>query len=264
MPKLQIEGCYNFRDTGGLPLRAGGVTRSGVLYRSDSLSNLTPRGLDELASTAIGVIVDFRTPEERAAGPDRLPKTRAFQMVEAPFLEGAMADMAKQFMGNGGIPPSPELLSRAMSSIPSLSDLYIGILEHGASELASIARFIAAASDDTPSAVLVHCTAGKDRTGVATALILDAAGVERDAVVADYAGSQQNLAGPWADGMLQMISTMGVPLTPELETLVVGSPPAEIEKALDWVDAHGGAADYLRSGGLTDGELAALRTRFSG
>ncbi|MGP6172503.1 tyrosine-protein phosphatase [Microbacterium sp. A204] len=264
MPKLQVEGCYNFRDTGGLPLRDGGMTRPGILYRSDALTNLTQTGLDELAHTAVGVIVDFRTPQEREAGPDRVPDSRPFQMVELPFLEGAMADMTKQFMGSSSAPPTPEMLSQAMSSIPPLSDLYIGILQHGASELAQVARLIAASNDTTPTAVLVHCTAGKDRTGVATALMLEAAGVERSAVVADYASSQQNLSGPWADGMLQMVSSMGVPLTPELETLVTGTPPEEIEKALDWVDAHGGAADYLRSGGLTDDELAGLRTRFAG
>jgi protein-tyrosine phosphatase len=264
MPTLQIEGCYNFRDTGGLPLQGGGRTRSGVLYRSDSLGNLTSKGLEELAHTDVGVIVDFRTPQERESGPDRVPQSRPFQMVELPFLEGAMADMAKQFMGAGGTPSSPEMISEAMRSVPSLGDLYIGILEHGATELAQVARLIAASTDDAPTAVLVHCTAGKDRTGVATALMLDAVGTERQAIVDDYAESTQNLAGPWTDGMLQSIAAMGVPVTPELKTLVAGSPPAEIEKALDWVAAHGGAADYLRSGGLTDAELMALRSRLAG
>lgn len=264
MATLQIEGCYNFRDTGGLPLQGGGATRSGVLYRSDALSNLTQAGLDEFARTEVGVIVDFRTPQEREAGPDRVPQTRPFQMVELPFLEGAMSDMAKQFMGSGSTPPSPEAISQAMRSMPSLGDLYIGILEHGATELAQVARLIAASTDDAPTAVLVHCTAGKDRTGVATALMLDAVGTERQAIVDNYAESAQNLAGPWTDGMLQSIAAMGVPVTPELKTLGTGSPPEEIEKALAWVDAHGGAADYLRSGGLTDAELTALRARLAG
>lgn len=107
MPTLQVEGCYNFRDTGGLPLRDGGVTRPGILYRSDALTNLTPTGLAELARTAVGVIVDFRTPQEREAGPDRVPDSRPFKMVELPFLEGAMADMTKQFMGSSSPPPTP-------------------------------------------------------------------------------------------------------------------------------------------------------------
>ena len=59
--------------------------------------------------------------------------------------------------------------------------------------------------------MLVHCTAGKDRTGVAIALLLDAVGAERDAVVADYAASEANLSGAWADRMFAMIDAMGIP-----------------------------------------------------
>jgi protein-tyrosine phosphatase len=111
--------------------------------------------------------------------------------------------------------------------------------------------------------VLVHCTAGKDRTGVAVALMLDAAGAERDAIVADYASSQANLAGPWAESMLGTITAMGVPITDSLRTLVTATPPAAIEQALTWVDGEGGAAAYLQSGGLSDSELDALRGRLT-
>ncbi|HYP72594.1 MAG TPA: tyrosine-protein phosphatase, partial [Microbacterium sp.] len=87
-------------------------------------------------------------------------------------------------------------------------------------------------------------------------------GTDRDATVADYAASQQNLAGEWADGMLHMISSLGVPLSPELTTLVTGTPSDAMTKTLEWLDAHhGGAASYLQTGGLTDAELDALRAR---
>ena len=85
-----IEGSFNFRDTGGMPLTSGGATRSGVLYRSDALSGLTPAGLEQVAATDIGVIVDFRTPMERMMAPDRLPATRAYRVVELALLEGAL------------------------------------------------------------------------------------------------------------------------------------------------------------------------------
>lgn len=263
MPSSPIEGLYNFRDTGGMPLHSGGRTRPGVLYRSDALSNLTQVGLDELAKTDIGVIVDFRTAEERRAAPDRVPQSRPFQTVELSFLEGAMGDMAKQFMQSGAA-PSQEAIAQAMSSIPTLGDLYIGMLEHGASAFAQVARLIAASNDAAPSAVLVHCTAGKDRTGVATALMLDAAGAERSAIIADYAQSQENLSGAWAEGMIHMITSLGVPLTDQLRTLVTGTPPEAIEQALAWVDDNAkGTAAYLQSGGLTDDELAGLRSRLT-
>jgi len=110
--------------------------------------------------------------------------------------------------------------------------------------------------------IVIHCTAGKDRTGVAIALILEAVGVERPAIVEDYASSERNLAGPWTERMFGMLQAMGIPRTPALDDLVAATPPAAIVTALEWVDStHGGAAGYLRSGGLTDAELDALRRR---
>lgn len=260
----RVDGLFNFRDTGGMPLAAGGVSRQGVLFRSDALNALTPDGLDAVAATDIGVIVDFRTPEERTAAPDRLPTDREYRVVQLSILEGAMADLAKQALSDGAA-ATPEQLAQVAASVPSLGDMYVGMLQHGAPQFAEVAKLIAASNDDTASAVLVHCTAGKDRTGVATALMLDAAGVDRAAVIADYASSEEHLAGPWADGMLHMITSFGLPITPQLRELATGTPPAAIEQALAWVDAnHGGAAAYLQSGGLSDGELAALRTRIAG
>jgi len=257
---VSIDGLFNFRDTGGMPLEGGGTTRSGVLFRSDALSGLSPQGLAELAETAVGVIVDFRTPAERESAPDRVPDSRPFDVVDLSILEGAVADSMQQLM-KGGAPSAAEL----SAAMPTLGGLYVGMLQHGAASFAQVARLIAASNDEAPTAVLVHCTAGKDRTGVATALMLDAVGAERAAVVADYASSQDNLAGPWADGMLRMVASFGIPVTPELEAIVTGTPPEAIEEALDWVDReHGGAAGYLTAAGLTDAELDALRARLAG
>ncbi|BDV31684.1 tyrosine-protein phosphatase [Microbacterium terricola] len=257
-----LEGTHNFRDTGGMPLTGGGATRPGVLFRSDALGALTPAGLAALADTPIGVVVDFRTPAERAMAPDLLPDGRPFQVVELSILEGAMSGMAQDLMRSGATDPA--LLAQAMAHLPTLGELYVGMLQHGATAFAEVARLIAASTDDAPTAVLVHCTAGKDRTGVATALMLEAVGADRAAVVADYAASETNLAGPWADAMLATVERMGAPLTPGLRELVTGTPAAAIAHALAWIDAeHGGAEGYLRSGGLTDAELAALRARLA-
>jgi protein-tyrosine phosphatase len=257
-----IEGLYNFRDTGGMPLQGGGATRSGVLFRSDALASLTPTGLDALAATDIGVIVDFRTPAERTVAPDRIPASRPIRVIELPILQGAMADMTQQLIPNGT--SSAASAAPASFEVPSLGDLYTGMLEQSATAFVQVARLIAASTDASPSAVLVHCTAGKDRTGLTTALMLDAAGVEREAVVDDYAISQENLAGPWADGMIQMVSSYGVELTPALRALVTGTPPDAIEQALTWVDDRDGdSAGYLRSAGLTADELSLLRARLA-
>lgn len=260
-----LEGSYNFRDTGGTPLRGGGTTRPGVLYRSDALSGLTPRGLEQLAETPIGIIVDFRTPMERTMAPDRLPATRPFRVVELALLEGALTALAQRAMqagATGNPDAAAAAIRQALDELPGLGELYVSMLTHGAAVFAALGRLVAAGGESQDAAVLVHCTAGKDRTGVAVALLLDAIGADREAIVADYTSSEQHLSGEWAAGMFALLEMMGAPRTPQLDALIAATPSSAITEALDWVDReHGGSAAYLRSGGLTDRELGALRSR---
>ncbi|MFC4139704.1 MULTISPECIES: tyrosine-protein phosphatase [unclassified Microbacterium] len=252
-----IDGTYNSRDTGGMPLRDGGTTRSGVFYRTDALAGVTAAGLETLENSPIGAVVDFRTDVERAQAPDRLPAGRDIRVVQLSILEAALAMPADLTLDDAA---TKALLSR----IPSLADLYRGMLQHSPSAFAEVARLIVNPPDAAHPAVLVHCTAGKDRTGVAVALLLDAIGVERAAIVADYVSSQANLAGEWADGMLARMTAMGVPALPAIVEVVTGTPPSAIEAAFTWLDERGGSAEYLLSGGLTPGELDGLRERLAG
>ncbi|NYE19149.1 tyrosine-protein phosphatase [Microbacterium immunditiarum] len=259
---MRIEGFVNFRDTGGIPLTAGEATRPGVLFRSDAPSALTAQGLSELAATPIGVVVDFRTELERRSAPDVLPATRPVRLVQLEVLEGALPGLAS--VSRDAVPDARQL-ARIFAALPTLGDLYVAMLVHGAGAFAEVARLVAGYVPDEPSAVLVHCTAGKDRTGVAVALLLDAVGARRDAIVADYASSADNLAGPWTERVQQGIAALGVPLTPAVVELTTGTPPEAIERALAWVDAkHGGSAQYLRSGGLTEADLEGLRRALVG
>ncbi|MBD8042914.1 tyrosine-protein phosphatase [Arthrobacter sp. Sa2BUA2] len=258
-----LEGTVNFRDVGGLPLEGGGSIASRVLYRSDALSSLTPHGLETLAGSGIDVLVDFRTPAERQMAPDRLPAGTQLRTLELPLFEGAFTGAAQEEMQRANLAGDPAAAGRAVQAaiaqLPTLGQLYTGMLQDGVSVFAAVARVVAAGNG---SAALLHCTAGKDRTGVAAALLLEAAGAERDGIVADYQLSERNLAGEWSDRMLGMIAGMGVPLNEEIITLVTRSPADAISAALDWVGAnHGGAAGYLRAGGLSEAELVQLRQR---
>jgi len=257
-----LDGTFNFRDTGGLPLAGGGSTANGVLYRSDAISDLTRQGLADLAGSGISVIVDYRTPAEQQIAPDRLPAALNAEKVNLPLLEGAFTGMAREAMQrtntSGDSAAAAQAVQAAVAQLPSLGRIYTGMLEHGAAEFARTAR----ATGSADGSVLVHCTAGKDRTGVAVALLLDAAGVETDAIVADYQRSEQQLAGEFSERMLGMVGSMGVPLTEEIITLITRAPAEAIRSALAWVqENHGSAAAYLRSGGLTGTELARLRAR---
>lgn len=253
-----IAGTYNSRDTGGIPLRTGGSTRTGVLYRSDALAGTTDNGIETLTASPIGTIVDFRTDMEKAGLPNRVGSRRPFTAVELPLLQGAFTSM----------PSAADLDETAMreifARIPTLADLYIQMLGSAAATFAEVARLVARPADDTYGGVLVHCTAGKDRTGVAVALLLDAAGADRDAVIADYALSETNLAGAWADLMLTRLEAWGVPLIPAITDLVTATPPEAIKAVFGWLDERGGSARYLCGGGLSDADLGALRERLAG
>lgn len=254
---LVLDGTQNFRSLGGLPLHAGGTTADGVLYRSDALSTLTDAGVTALGSSDIGAIVDLRTDAERQLAPDRVPD-RAIRTVLLPLLEGAAPGLAQQIPA--GTQLSPEMIEQALAAMPALPDLYVAMLQGGGASFAHLAQLVGGSAG---SAVLIHCTAGKDRTGVSAALLLDVAGVERDAIIADYAISETHLSGPFSDRMLGMLEGYGVALTPQVRELVIGTPASAIEHALAWVDDNGGSRGYLAKAGVSDATLDAVAERLA-
>ena len=232
--------------------------------RSDAISELTPSGLASLAESQIEVIIDLRTPAEQLMAPDRLPAARSFTRLNMPLFEGAFTGAAQEEMQrarqSGNADAAARAVQAAVAQLPTLGGIYTGMLQDGSAVFAATARAVAGTAEG--SAALVHCTAGKDRTGVAVALILSAVGVEPEAVAADYRQSEANLSGEWADRMLGMIRGLGVPLTDDVVALVTGAPEEAITRALEWVhEHHGNAAGYLLSGGRTEEELAMLRRR---
>jgi protein-tyrosine phosphatase len=252
-----IPGTANARDLGGLPLKGGGSTRQGVLWRSDALSGLTQEGLAVLGASPVGTIVDLRTDGERASAPDRLPE-RVVRQVELPLLQGAVP-----VPGPSPSAVDPARIRDALAAMPDQTTLYRQMLEGSAQTFASIARLLASPEDPGRPALLVHCTAGKDRTGVAAALLLDVAGVRRDAIVADYATSARNLAASWGARIADLLAHSDVPIPPEAIQLATATPPEVMEATLAWLDDNGGSAAYLRGGGLGEDELDRVRQALS-
>jgi protein-tyrosine phosphatase len=232
--RIPVPGTYNFRDVGGLPT-VGGRIREGVLFRSDGLYRLGDDGRDELRRLGVGIIIDLRDENESRAMPDDLDGLDV-EVLQLPVFEGSGASQ-----GAGGI---------------SLDALYERIVTQHASVVVSALREIASAG---ARSVVVHCTAGKDRTGIVVALALLAVGVDHQAVVDDYSRTEANLAGEWLEEMVALIARYGVPDTPELRVLMGGSPPEAIEGVLDTVERmHGSVREYLLASGLKLADLAAL------
>lgn len=255
-----LQVTHNARELGGFPTGDGGTLASGILYRSDALSGLTDAGMQALRDLRIGTVIDLRTDGERARSADLLPPDGSVKLVPLPVQGGAMDEMVQKLLPSAdGVPLSDEQMSEIVELVPTLEDLYVAILSSSAPQFAELGRAVVAAAGTDRPGVLFHCTAGKDRTGLAAALLMLLAGVPRDVIVDDYTLTEQNLAGEFADALTSLITSIGVPLTPRLKTLATEAPASAIEAALHWIESeHGDASVYLRAGGMTLAEVEAL------
>jgi hypothetical protein len=157
-----LTGAFNFRDLGGLPLAGGGCTRSGRLFRSDTLQALTRQDVALLRDgLGLRTVIDLRLAQELAdEGRGPLAASQDIGFVHAPL------DMA----ATEGIAPD-QVLNR----------LYARCLAS-----ASLPQAIVRIAESTDRPTLFHCAAGKDRTGVVAAVVLSLLGVDEEAIVADY------------------------------------------------------------------------------
>ncbi len=237
---LDWEGCHNVRELGDLPTRAGGWTRRGSLIRSDLLGRLSARGKRQLLDYGVRTIVDLRTGEEIAKDPPAVfePPARAPRYL--PLAAEEFSDEAWALM----------------KQAETRAELYILSLDYGGRSQARILRAIAGA-DAGP--LVFHCHSGKDRTGITAALLLDLAGVRREAIAADYAETQKRLWPSYQQwlaetGKKEASSRWYIPITePEtmLETL------AHLDRQ------YGGTEAYLRGTGLNSPDLEKLRARLT-
>lgn len=228
-----VPGAYNFRDVGGLRA-ANGETRMGVLYRSGSLANLADEGRATITSLRLRRIIDLRDDVEVGRQPSSIDGIDVSRM-SVPLFLGSSASFFEEDL--------------------SLTDMYRSILNDSRDRVVSVVRGIV---EDQP--VLVHCTAGKDRTGVTVAMALAAVGVERDSVVSDYARTEQFVSPEVRARVVAHLRSLHPGNSSNLEELAVMSPARVMQEVLAEVDRDfGSPLDYLRSGGLSDDELTELQ-----
>ncbi|MGO2658517.1 tyrosine-protein phosphatase [Mycetocola reblochoni] len=232
-----LAGTYNSRDLGGVPAGDGAI-RTGVLIRADGLHGLTDGARERMAELGVRVVVDFRDDAEVARQPDALDGV-AVERRSLPLVTGSIEQSALDRVG--------------------LDVLYRSILDDATAHLAELARIVIRTAGS--GAVLIHCTAGKDRTGVATAVLLLHAGVDAERVIADYALSEGMLSGEWECRVVAIVESLGFEVTDELRALIVSSPASTMRATIEYLDAaYGGASAYLAAAGLNGDELAQLRT----
>ncbi|MBT2485474.1 MULTISPECIES: tyrosine-protein phosphatase [unclassified Microbacterium] len=231
MTVLDIDGVNNVRDVGGIPTDDGGRIRPGVLLRSGQLSGATTNGATALRRS-IQHIIDLRDGEEVAAEPTE--------------IEGPDTTHLPLFLGS---------VRSFFETDTSLDDLYLHLLEESGDRLVAAIRIIAQGAP-----TLVHCTVGKDRTGVTVALALSAVGADREAVIADYALTASQLPEQRSQRIAAYLRAQH-PEAVHAVALATESPAPVMRHLLEQIDERwGSAAGYLRASGMTEDELAALRS----
>jgi protein-tyrosine phosphatase len=253
MSWIEIEGAANARDLGGLPTADGHQTAANRLLRADNLQELSPSDVKKLVhDIGVTTVVDLRSSNElKSEGPAPLDAVAGVRHAHHPVLPelGSNTDMIADV-----------LLTRAdqdKSRYPRdpVCGHYLGYLEDRPDQVVAALRSIA----HSEGAALVHCAAGKDRTGVVVALALTVAGVLPEAVVADYAATAER-----TDAIVTRL------LRSPTYARDIGSKPARSHRVrpetmaafLEQMDSrYGGVVRWLTDHDLSDGDLRLLRAK---
>lgn len=245
---LPIEQGSNFRDIGGYVTKDGRTVRWGKAFRSGAMPLFTPADYALVEQLGIGSVVDLRSLEEREVAPDEIDdRTGALFIANDYSLKPLMANFGK---GNG------ENVYKGMETmlVPQFRSLYRRI-------------------EADEGAVVYHCSAGQDRTGMATAILYDVLGVDRDVILKDYHMSTA-LRRPQYE--MPKVNPADYPNNPILkyyfsadekkrstaEPLYTASGASHLAQFFTYIDSqYGGSEGYMKKAlGLTDDDIAKLRT----
>ncbi|MDG4792615.1 tyrosine-protein phosphatase [Micromonospora sp. WMMD1082] len=233
--RIPFTTAFNFRDVGGYRNRDGRTVRTRRFYRSDSLHRIGDGDRDAFAALGVRTVIDLRRPYEV----ERDGRVPDFDGLTYRHIHPDHAEW-----GEKSYQPGADLARY-------LADRYADLARTGTAGLAEAIGLIAEGAN---APVVVHCVAGKDRTGIVCGLTLAVLGVDDAEIAADYAlsteASQRFTA--WAAATFPGVAELPAPfLSSPAEAMLLFL--AEIR------EGHGSVDDYLRHAGVTDDQLAALR-----
>ncbi|KRG70585.1 tyrosine-protein phosphatase [Pseudoxanthomonas dokdonensis] len=242
---MPLQGAWNVRTFAGLQGSHGPIPATAFVRTAD-LSGLTDADRDALAAAGVNLDIDLRTGDEETHSPDRLADDARFDYKRISLMGTEKMD-----------------LRQMMTSFPdSLGEAYVQWLSGNQAQFKQVFELIAAHDQGT---VLFHCTAGKDRTGVISALLLDLAGVPASDIVHNYAISAHYLQDQPRDNAMMAEVMALMREHPEIASKMAGMNGTAPENMQMFLDAlyqqYGDAAGYLKTIGLSDGDIQRLRVR---
>ena len=176
--RIPLRNTYNFRDLGGYPGADGRCVRWGVLFRSDHLHNLKPNYHQRFKQLGLQRLVDFRSQAERERIPNQLPPDQDLNVINIPVVDrenpNETVELGDRLRAGetDGFDPSAYLLDYYRWYATTFTPEY--------------RRFIQVVLETGGHPLLFHCTAGKDRTGFAAAILLRLLGVDQQTIITDY------------------------------------------------------------------------------
>jgi protein-tyrosine phosphatase len=243
MNDVSFERVANFRDAGGHSTDDGQRVRTGRLYRCGHLANATDADVDALEQLGIGVVVDLRGDAERVIeGESRLP--RGAKVVYLPMGDVRAGPDLRELLGSGDVERIKEMFPPGAARDMMLRGSLAFVVDDA--HCAQYAEFVRTLIEANGTPVVVHCSAGKDRTGWATALVLLALGVPEQLVVDDYLRSNE----AQALRMANVARSTSNGLDPGLLEPLVLVHVDYITTSLVALEEHWGGIDGYLGGGL--------------
>jgi protein-tyrosine phosphatase len=235
--QLILEGAFNVRELGGLVIHAGQRTSTGQFLRADSLHALSPASQTKLLEYGLKTVVDLRTSQEILQEPNPFSHHENVRYVHISLFETIMQNQNADTMS-------------------SLESIYIAALDHCQAAICATLETLATSQ----SVTLFHCTAGKDRTGIVSALLLANAGVSSKVIIQDYSLTEE-LAKPMLERLLNEAVKKGV--DKDFYSKLLTSKAATMQAILWYLEARFGSVEgYLKDGlGLEQPTLDALRLK---
>lgn len=242
---LAVEGAFNLRDVGGHTTNAGARVRTGRLLRSSSPDALTPTGIDVMRSFQLRTVIDLRSPPEVDRHGHFPTDDIAVRWEHLPSEVGPP------------VPGSPNQANRLQDHPDPMAPMYEEILQHNGPEIARGLRILA---DPANLPALVHCTSGKDRTGLFVVILHIALGVDLDDALAHYHQDIATTHRAMAD-MLQRYPAMAAIPSEKMERMA-GTNSRWVTGALTSIGGEAGVPEWLRSHGCDAHAQSRLRAAF--
>lgn len=251
---INIEGAINLRDFGGYQTETGRKVKTGMLYRCGVMTDIAEHAYDDFAALDIGVICDLRSQEEADNQPT--PKVAPFDVrVHIPIWPGSSTQFQTAMQESNRRPSAEDFMNFMNNVTREIARDHVEAYKELMSHLC-----------DTDRGFLLHCSAGKDRTGFGAAIILTMLGVDHETVIHDYLVSNEatELAERMKDRMLSSMREQGLPerVDENILHIMSGVRAEYLIAAFDEIDNHyGGVQGYLEEVGISPAEQKELEKK---